>query len=190
RADKEDLAASLARVRDFAGVNLVVEWRALEAAGINADAPVTVSVRDLPVRRVLRLILRDVGGGNINLSYAADDGVLTVSTADALWRNTVTRVYDVRDLLVMDWPGDFRGAPLEAFGIHQSHPPPPEPVATYQERMDSIVRLIQESIDPTTWRNAGGSVGGIHSFGGRLVITTTPDYHAEVEWLLGLLRQR
>src|SRR5213075_3147633 len=84
-------------------------WRALEAAGINKDAPVTARLKDVRFSKALNTILSDVGGGNIKLTYTIDEGVITVSTADDLAKNVVTRVFDICDLLV-EVP-DFTYAP-------------------------------------------------------------------------------
>jgi uncharacterized membrane protein YgcG len=96
-------------LRDVSGSNIFVNWRALEAAGINKDAPVTARLKDVRFSKALNTILSDVGGGNIKLSYTIDEGVITVSTAEDLAKNTNTRVYDIRDLLV-EVP-DFDNAP-------------------------------------------------------------------------------
>src|SRR5438045_1029940 len=51
------------------GANVFVQWRDLEAAGINKDAPVTVDLKDVSAKDALRAILGDLGGGNILLRY-------------------------------------------------------------------------------------------------------------------------
>lgn len=37
-------------LRDVSGTNLYVDWRALETAGVKRDAPLTLKVRDIPLR--------------------------------------------------------------------------------------------------------------------------------------------
>jgi len=177
RAANEPLSAALGRVRDFAGLNMVVDWRALEAAGVAADAPVTLSVRDLPARRVLRLILRAASSSKDRLTYLADDGVIVVSTDERMSGETATRVYDIRDLIGVEYTGE----PVL---------PTSEPTYTPMERIDALVRLIQETVAPTVWRDAGGSVGSIRAYAGRLIVTLPDDLHAEVEWILALLRDQ
>ena len=36
--------------------------------------------------------------------------------------------------------------------------------------MDALVKLIQETVDPTSWREAGGTVGGVRAINGQLVV--------------------
>jgi len=46
------------------------------------------------------------GEGNRRLGYAVDEGSITISTRKELDKNTVTRRYDVNDLLFI--PVDYR----------------------------------------------------------------------------------
>jgi len=71
-------------LRDVAGANIFVNWRALESVGIERATPVSIRVRDVTLSRALRLILDDVGGGNVKLDYIVDDGVITISTDEDL----------------------------------------------------------------------------------------------------------
>src|SRR5439155_19693464 len=105
----QGLADVMDFLRDVSGSNIFVNWRALEAAGINKDAPVTARLKDVRFSKALNTILSDVGGGNIKLTYTIDEGVITISTADDLAKNVVTRVFVIRDLLV-EVP-DFDNAP-------------------------------------------------------------------------------
>jgi beta-lactamase regulating signal transducer with metallopeptidase domain len=77
-------------LRDVTGANIVVNWRDLESAGIDRDAAVTLRVRDITLDKALRLVLDDVGTGAANLSYVADDNVISIATAQSLER-TVKR---------------------------------------------------------------------------------------------------
>ena len=44
----------------------------------------TVNLRDVPYRKALLTVLSEVGGGQSNLGYTIDDGVITISTKDEL----------------------------------------------------------------------------------------------------------
>jgi hypothetical protein len=85
-------------MRELAGSSIHVKWAALEAAGVNKDTPVNVRLVEVPAAKALQVILEDVGGVN-RLEYVVEDGVIVISTRDDLSRRTVTRVYDVRDLV-------------------------------------------------------------------------------------------
>ncbi len=86
-------------MREVSGASIHVKWNALEQAGINRDTPVNVKLTDVTIEKALRTVLDDVGGIN-PLGFVIDDGVITISTTDDFSRRTVTRVYDVRDLIV------------------------------------------------------------------------------------------
>ena len=52
------------------------------------------------------------------------------------------------------------------------------------------MKLIQDTIDPTTWRDAGGSVGAIHFFDGLLIVTQSSEHHEDLAELLAAMRQK
>ncbi|KKL87041.1 hypothetical protein LCGC14_1938690, partial [marine sediment metagenome] len=93
-------------VRDVSNVNIHVKWEALRQVNIDQKTQVNVKLVQVSVEKALRTILDDVGGVN-PLGYVVDEGVISVSTKDDLSRQTVTRVYDIRDLIVR--VPDFRG---------------------------------------------------------------------------------
>ncbi len=96
-------------LRDVSGANIAVNWKTIEAAGVEKTAPVSVRLRDIKFAKALGTILSDVGGGNVKLGYTIDEGVITISTIDDLNKNTLINVYDIRDLLVV--PPDFVAPP-------------------------------------------------------------------------------
>ena len=67
-------------LRDITQTNIFVNWRALEAAGVDKNAPVTTRLRDVKFSKVLRTVLDEVGGGTVRLGYTIDEGVITIST--------------------------------------------------------------------------------------------------------------
>ena len=95
------LAEAIQALREKTGQNIFVNWRALEEAGVKRETPVTARLRDVKLGPALQSILADAGGGHVELGATIDDGVITISTADDLRKNVATRVYDIRDLLVV-----------------------------------------------------------------------------------------
>ena len=85
-------------LHDTTGANILVNWKALEAASIDKQTPITASLRDVKFSKVLDIVLEQAGAGK--LAYTIDDGVITISTTDDLNKATITKVYDVRDLLM------------------------------------------------------------------------------------------
>ena len=182
-------------LRDISGANLFINWRALKNAGVDKTAPVTVRIHNIRFAKALAVVLDSLSGGTVPLGYTVDDGVITVSTGEDLDRNTITRVYDVRDLIVPI--PNYDDAP--AIGLHFDAPrPAPEAGAalakeaagerTRQELIDEVVRLITETVSPHSWRDAGGSVGSIRELQGQFIVTQTPQNHVDVMKLLDMLR--
>jgi hypothetical protein len=128
--------------------------------------------------------------------------------ANAKKDEVVTRVYDVRDLLLRigDYPfagtmagsatpkpaaastmggggggGGGGGAPAEAA--------PAVAGPGGQSAADQIERLVLETIAPETWRDSGGSVGAVRMVNGMMVVTQTEANHKQLATLLAQLRE-
>ena len=213
-------------LRDVSGANIFVNWKTLEAANIDRTAPVTLKLRNVKFAKALNLILENVSGGATKLGYTIDDGVITISTSDDLANNKLTRVYDIRDLII-NIP-DFTNAPIfdltslsnqnsssggggvggvgggvggggggggQSGGLfgqsgqnqqqNQQNTGP-----TRQELVDSIIKLITDTISPDSWRDSGGSVGAIKELQGQLIVTQTPENQKALVNLLEQLREQ
>jgi hypothetical protein len=85
------LRDAIERLRSQAGVNLFVSWNVLARASVNPDTPVDAKLSNVPLGRVLDLILSDAAGGDGKLAWAVEDGVIRVSTAADLERSTMLR---------------------------------------------------------------------------------------------------
>jgi type II secretory pathway component GspD/PulD (secretin)/TolA-binding protein len=203
-------------LRDLTSANIFVNWRALEAAGVDKNAPVTARLRDVPFSKVLRTILDDVSGGTTKLGYTIDEGVITISTEDDLAKNTSTRVYDIRDLII-DVP-DFTDAPTvdlttsgnsgttvggggggggggstggqSLFGGGGGGGGGATAGPTRQELVEAITKLIEDTVASDTWKDNGGTTGSIRELGGQLIVTQTPENQRELVKLLDQLREQ
>ena len=87
-------------LRDTSGVNILVNWKQIEQAGIDRKTPVQARLRDVKLAKVLDEVLRQVSTDPTNkLTYTVDEGVITISTTAELSNNVVTLVYEVTDLM-------------------------------------------------------------------------------------------
>lgn len=197
-------------LRDVTGANLVVEWRTLEQSGIDRSTPVFVTrLTNVRFERALQTVLREVSGGGTPLDYNIEEGIITISTREAIAQASPrTVVYDVSDLLFR--PLDAGEAPevefqLEAvergggggggaggglFGGNQgaggqAEARPPEVI------LAELVDLIEQLVTPDQWANNGGT-GNIRPFqtgsSYSMIVTATRNSHRELESLLNKLR--
>lgn len=190
-------------LRDITGANIFVNWRALEAAGVDRNTPVTTRLRDVRFSKALETILRDVGGGTVQMTYTVDDGVIMISTAEDLSKNTITRVYDIRDLIVetpdfygpqfslqsAQQSGSGGGGGQSLFQNQQQQQQQNIQPKTREDRVLEITSLMQESIAPDSWRDAGGTVGSLRELNGQLIVAQTPENQRAIQGLLEQLRE-
>lgn len=187
---------------DTTQANIFVNWPALEGAGVDPNAPVSLRLRNVPFSKVLRSVLDIVGGGVVNLGYTVEEGVITVSTGEELARNTQTKIYLIRDLLVV--PEDFsENAPnLDISSTTQTGGGGRTSVFTgggtinnadreqeREELIEQIVTLITETIASDTWRDNGGLIGSIQPLDDQLIVTQTPEVHRQIDSLFAQLRE-
>jgi beta-lactamase regulating signal transducer with metallopeptidase domain len=156
-------------LRDVTKLNIFVDWRVLESAGVDRNSPVTISLKDVATERALRYVLRDVGGGGVKLDFAVIDGIVTISTEEALAADTSVRVYNIAAL-------------LKAM-------PTTMPVGTDEQvmlasKIERVIETVREAVAPDSWREAGGPTGAIRELNGKLVVTQTEANHAAIQKLL------
>jgi type II secretory pathway component GspD/PulD (secretin)/tetratricopeptide (TPR) repeat protein len=203
-------------LRDVSGANIFVNWRALDTAGIDRNAPVTAKLRNVKFSKALQVILDSLSTGTTKVGYTVDDGVITISAGDDLSKNTILRVYDIRDLIISipdftDAP-DFSlnstsnngaqnpsggsgsgpqvgGTTNNIFGGGTGAAGGTSETQTRQDLVDQIVKLITSTIAPDSWRDAGGSVGSITELSGQLIVTQTPENQRALVGLLEQLRE-
>jgi len=201
-------------LRDVSGANIFVNWKALEAAGIDKNAPVTARLFNVKFSKALQVILDSVSTAQAKVGYTIDDGVITISSGDDLNKNVLTRVYDIRDLIInvpdfTDAPkfdlnsatqqsqagtgggsgggGGGGGSQSGLFGGGTATAK--ETGKTRDQLVDDITKLIQETVASDSWKETGGQVGAIKELSGQLVVTQTPENHRQLVNLLEQLRE-
>ncbi|MCC6422766.1 MAG: hypothetical protein IT447_04755 [Phycisphaerales bacterium] len=161
-------------LRDVAGINLHVNWRALEEAGVSRDMPVNIHLNGVSVRKVLDLILAESGSAD-RLTWYVDDGVVEVTTREVADRRTMMRVYPIDDLImeILDFVGPALdlssatqggsrsgggggsasgGSLLKDTGNEDRDQP-----LTKAQRVQALIDLITQTIQPDIWRVNGGT---------------------------------
>ncbi len=197
-------------LRNTTGVNVFVNWAAIEAAGVEPDAPITLQLSNVPAEQALRLVLAQVGSEFDPVTYSIIDGIVTVSTERDLQKTTDRRTYDIRDLLVQvpnftDAPqfdlnealsntssggsgGGGGGGGGDIFGDDGGETNEEQP--SRGELIEQIVNLIQDSIGrQEQWAAYGGDVSSVSELNGQLIVKSTPENHRQIDELLAQLRE-
>jgi len=136
--DYNDLALddAIANLRAQLGINILVHWPALEQVGLYPDEPVTLQLKNVSARRVLELVLRNVGNAAPSrLGWQVSGGVLEIKPRKDLRQRRILRVYYAADL----WSRASRGY-LEQMGLRQRGP---------SQRDNSYQRTPQRRPTPT-----------------------------------------
>ncbi len=92
----------LAELQERTQIQIYINRKAIGATDVSLDAPVTINLKNVRVDMVLDLILEQAGDDN--LAYVERDGILIISTSDALSGASEVKVYNCRDLLSMTSP--------------------------------------------------------------------------------------
>ncbi|MGH7213548.1 MAG: hypothetical protein ACREIT_02110 [Tepidisphaeraceae bacterium] len=179
-------------LRDTAGANLHVNWRALQSVGITPDTLINIRLRGVSLRKALTLMLAEAGGGTgvSPITFTLDGGVIEITTREIADRKMYTRVYPVEDLLMeipnfegpqmsLQSSGGREGGGGSAGPFGESRSGDDEEGTTKQERADQLVELIRDTIYPDMWREAGGPAS-IRYFRGNLIVTAPRSVHEAI----------
>lgn len=151
---------SSSRVKRFHQIEIQVDQKALADMGIDPDAPVTRSLKDISLRTALRVMLRD-----LDLTYVIQDEVLLITTPEKAETMLTTIVYPVADLLKRsneDGADDF----------------------------DSLIETITAAVLPNTWDTVGGMGSiAPHEDSRSLVVSQTQEVHEQIAGVLEKLRK-
>ncbi|MGH7133329.1 MAG: hypothetical protein ACREJO_15455 [Phycisphaerales bacterium] len=193
----------IAYIQRTTNVNVDVDWASLRSLGIDPETPVTLSLAsDVSAKVVLERVLNRVARDQHSRpDFAVDGGILTVASPEALRRHKPVAMYNVTDLL-LDIP-DFSDVPtvdlqavLQKANGGSSATPFRDALRKGGDdrpdratRIRKIVDIIERTVDPESWADAGGDVGSIQELNGSLIITTTPKNHREIQGVLAKLRE-
>lgn len=203
RFDGVALADAIDFLRDVTAANIVVNWRALEGAGVTKDTLINLKLRNVSLKKALSLILSEASAGE-GVTWTVDGGVIEVTTTELANQRVYTRVYPVGDLL-MEIP-NFTNAPNFSLDQNQAsgggggsgggssgggglfgggnggggqREDDDDETMTKQERADELLTLIRDTIYPDIWRENGGTAA-IRMFRDNLVVTAPRMVHEAI----------
>ncbi len=193
-------------LRDVTGANIVPNWEVLAGRNVTRKTQVTAEkLSEVTGQTLLEIVLENVGGTQVQLGYVIEDGIVKISTSDALRTKVKTRVYDIRDLIIPipdfegpsmditnvgdDGDDDYDGGDDNTlFGDDDDDDTGGAQGPTRAEMIEEIISMIREKAPIDSWVDQGGP-GSIREFGGQLVVTQTPEVHDQILELIGMLRE-
>ena len=172
--DKQPLSEAVEFIRNYTGVNVVLDSKALSDEGLTSASPVTMNLANVQLRTALKLMLQPLG-----LTYKPYEGVLLITSPQASSQQTYPFTYYVGDLMTVTnnanatpsgMPNLKGGPQVDANGqvIPGSTGGANGPMgsgvngagASTSERpqvdMTPLIQLITTTIAPGTWRVQGG----------------------------------
>ena len=162
--------------RDRSGMNIVVNWRALDDVGVTRQDPVTLKVNRVALLRALDMVLESFNAGRTTLDrlyWMLDEGVLTIATGEVFDREMITRVYDVSDLLaiVPNFAGDGLDISLGTDG-GRSSPATTEGRSespTREQKARQLIDIVTSTLGEEFWQPVGK--GSVKIFKDRMVVS-------------------
>ena len=179
-------------------LKIVVRWKVLYDTEIDKTTPINMdAISAVPLDAALKLLLDSVSGTDI-LGYVVENGVIIITTKEALPSPLITLVYNVTDLLGRpadyyaespeEITADVEAAGAEGFQIEEELSRE-ELTEMATRRAEALVTLIQESVEPDSWYNAGGEGTITVHENKKLIVLQTRKVHSELEKLLRELRK-
>jgi hypothetical protein len=126
-------------IQTLTNIPILLDQTALDEAKITSDTLITVKVKEVTVRTLLRKIL-----GDFSLAYIIKEESIQVTSALKARETMITRTYNIGDLV------DTGGLDALRFGNPG--------ISTVQivQNVNAIIDLIQTSVDPDSWKKNGG----------------------------------
>ncbi len=183
--------------------NFSVDWKALDAAHVAKDTPITLRMSsDVPLRKVLSMVLDQAAGAGV-LTFYIDQGVIEITSQEASDKVLYSRIYPIQDLLFQ--PQDFTNAPslsLQNAGQGQSaggggggggaggnnqglfnnqtSQSNTDQKNSQTDRANEIIKLITDTVKPELWQVNGGTAT-ISFFRGNLIVNAPRSIHEQLE---------
>ncbi len=182
-------------------LKIFVKWRDLyDNADIDQTTPINMDpISAVSLRRALGLLSEAVSGGFADINFSVEGGVITIATTESLPPVMEPRVYDVTDLIGR--PADFftqLGGTITAPTVgeagteqlgEQEQITREEILAESALRANNLVQLILQTVQPTSWVEAGGE-GSITVYENKkLIIYQTREVHKQIEEMFAQLRK-
>jgi len=144
---------------DRTGQAIIVDPGSLREANTDYGDPISLKLNKVTFRTILRKVLQDV-----NLTFVIQEGTIQAVTPARAREMMVVRTYPINDLVA---PSGFAMSygPLVAR-------------AQMMSNVQTLVNMVQSSVDPTIWKeNGGGATITFHEPSMSLIIRAPSDFH-------------
>ena len=148
-------------LKDYHKMEIQIDQKALDDAGIGSDTPISRDIRGISLRSALTILLRE-----FDMTWLVDNQVLLLTTNEAARNHLETRTYDVQSLLT----GQPHGAHELAEVVRQ-------------------LLVMQRHEARSGHGMGGGPATVVTAYRNSLIVRTNPHGHREVEDLLEQLAQ-
>jgi len=182
KLDNVPFADAIDFLRDVAGVNVTVDWKALEGLNISRTTEINLNLHDVSAGKVLSLILSQAGPGDL-LTYYIDQDVVEITTRAVADQKMITVVYYVMDLLqpndtfnytiqsisggTAQVGGSGGGGGTTTIGQNNSNT---SQNITMDTKAQALIKLIETVVRPEIWRDNGGPAS-MEFWNGNLIVT-------------------
>ena len=174
-------------------INIYVEWRVLEGAGVDIEAPITLKLKKIPRYELLKIILRQAGEDIAQLGYRATGNILTISTVEELDSRMIVRTYPVRSLIWIRRIPDYYEAPgIQLSQLQQAQfgggggggstsslftdDDDDQDDVEFDDAVEDLVDRITRSIAPESWQQNGG-LGTVVAHNDLLIVNNSVRVH-------------
>lgn len=191
--DKTPLNEAVSKLMDITGADIIVDWRALEAAAIDKNEPVSLRLHNVTLGTALDYLCRGIGGGTVRIGYTLDHRIVIVSTVEDLASKVYTRMYNIEDLIetLMRRSIDQSRRANEIRSAAATQPIQlGVEMISRKECVDEIIKMVEELVTPDAWKDVGGPYGAVREFSGLLIVTHEARGHQQVESFLNDLRTK
>ncbi len=168
-------------IREFAKINIDIASE-VKSEG-TADKTITFQMKGLPLKNVLKLLLRQYG-----LDYSFENQILMVTKPELAQGQPVLEVHDVRDLLrtIPDFPGpDIQITLGDDTSVSAAFTESEQKSAITAEALQD---LIKQNISPQSWEERQDTVSIALTGNGQLLVVHTPSVQQEIRKFLSSLR--
>jgi len=100
--DGQPVSEAVEKLQDVTGIEVICRWDELNAVGVRGDRLLTIRMRNLPVYRILGILMYESGGEDSHIAWSLDRDRIIVSSRGDLEKWIATQPLAVAQHLVND----------------------------------------------------------------------------------------